>query len=169
MRAGARDPCARSETEGVVLDLPVAEPNPEDEPAAGDDIQRGGLLGELNRIHEGQQVDGHPDPHRSGVGGQARRRHRGLQHLELSGQKVLAKQHQVKPEIARQPHLLDRFPPALGSRLVGRMLVRHEEPELGGHGPHLTPAQPGRAAIRIRSLMCYHVLHEESSTRSRRP
>ena len=27
----------------------------------------------------------------------------------------------------------------------------------------------GRAAIRIRSLMCYHVLHEESSTRSRRP
>ena len=56
---------ALPERERLVLLAPVAQPDAEHEAAAGEDVQRRRLFGDLDRVEQGEQEDPRADPHPS--------------------------------------------------------------------------------------------------------
>ena len=116
MGAQSPHPLTGVEPEGLVLLVPVAQPDAEDEAPAGDDVERGGLLGHRHRIEQRQQVNRDPDPHRAGLRGKPGRRHGRLGRLVLVQEEVLAEHQHVEPQIAGQANLLDGVGKSLDHR-----------------------------------------------------
>ena len=115
--------------ERVVLLLPVAEPQAEHEAPVGDGIERGRVLGDLDRIEQREQEDAGAHAHLPRLGGDAREQRHELQHLERLREEVLPGRDVGEAELARQPHLLAAVARDLARGHRGRVLRRQEEAE----------------------------------------
>src|SRR5204862_1657467 len=128
----ARDPRLRVLAHRLVLHVPVAEADAEDEPPARDHVERGDLLGNLDRVVEREEETARAERHAGGVGRDAPERRDRLEVGERGGEIVLARPHGGEAQRARQPDLLDVLLEPCRLRLVRKVLDREPEAELHG-------------------------------------
>src|SRR5437660_1187731 len=86
----------------LVLHVPVAEADAEDEPPARDHIERGDLLGDLDRVVKREEETPRAERHAGGVGGDPPERRDRLEVGERGGEIVLARPHGGEADRARQ-------------------------------------------------------------------
>src|SRR5262249_54398750 len=115
------------------LDVAVSETDAEDEPTARDHVERGHLLGDVERLVERQEQDASADRHAVGLRGGPPEHRKRLGVGERRREGVVAGGGEVRARGARQPYLLDVIPEALDLRVARPMLDREAEPELD-HG-----------------------------------
>ena len=121
------------QAERVVLLLPVAEPEAEHEAAVGDGVERGRVLGDLDRVEQREQEDPGAHAHLPRLRRDPREQGHELEHLVRLGEEVLARRDVLEAELAREPHLLAAVARDLARRHRRRVLCRQEDAEPRGH------------------------------------
>ena len=113
----------------------VAPPHAHVEPAVRDDVDEGHLLGEAQRVMEGQDRRGEADAHPARPGRRRRRERRGIHRQPVVDEVVLREPDLVEPELLGPLDLLELAVDDVGVPLARRRL---EEVE-GAETHHATP------------------------------
>ena len=126
--------------EGVELLVAVPEPDAQPHPTAADDVQRGNLLGHVDRVQQPEQQDARRQAHVARLARQAPQQRDRLQHLEGTGQVVLGNGDRAEAHLARQAHLVDEVLDPPRHVLAGRVLGADFDPEV--HASQCTLSLP---------------------------
>jgi hypothetical protein len=118
------DSPARVQSYRLVIGVAIAQADADDEPAAADHVERGELLGEVDRLVQRQQQHPGAERHPLRLGRHARQRRQRLEVRERLRQIVLTRPHRRQPHRPRQPHLLDMRREPHRLRLLHSMLHR---------------------------------------------
>jgi hypothetical protein len=120
---------ARIQPERLVLGIAVAEPDADDQPPPADDVERGELLGQIDRMVQRQQDHAGAERHALRLRRHAPQRGKRLEVRERLRQIVLTRPHRREPHLPGQSHLFQMLgkPPHL--RLLTPMLHRQRQPE----------------------------------------
>ena len=117
--------------DGVLLRA-IAEPDAEQELAAGDHIHEGADLGQLDRVVQGQQRDVGAEPQSLGVGSEALQQAELREEVEAGRDMMLAGPDRIEAEGADQAHLLQRLGEAAGGVVARGVLRVQVDAELHG-------------------------------------
>ena len=115
----------------VVLERAAAS-DADVEPSTGHDVERGELLGEIDRMMERQQAHAHPEAERGRAGGHERREHRWRRTEAVIAEVVLGDPHRVIAERFGGQHLLEGG--IVDGPLAPRVVPLHEKEEPEVHG-----------------------------------
>src|SRR5215510_1046365 len=136
----AADAILRILPERLIFDVAIAEADTEDQPAVGDDVERGELLGDLDGVVQGKQQDAGAEDHAARLGGDPRQRRDRLEVRERIGQVVLARPYRAEAHGTREAYLLDVLAEANGLRLLRQVLDGEAEAELHSGSLQTRPA-----------------------------
>jgi hypothetical protein len=130
----AADSLAGVHPHRLVLGVAIAKTEAHDQPPAADHVERGELLGEIDRLVQRQQQHAGAEHHALGLGRHACQRRQRLEVRERLGEIVLARPDGRKSDSASQAHLLDVLGEARGLRVLRAVLDREREAESHGVG-----------------------------------
>jgi hypothetical protein len=122
------DALARLQPERLVLGVAVAEPDADDQPPPADDVHRGQLLRQIDRLEQWQQDHPGAERHPLRLRRHPPQRGKRLKVRERLRQIMLTRPHRLKPDGARHPHLLEMLRKPRHLRLLRPMLNRQGEP-----------------------------------------
>ena len=137
-------PLRHRHAEHLVLLGPIAEPNSEQEPAAGDHVQEGAVFRQLDRVVQRQQRHIGSHPQTLGLGGNALMQQRQLrEEVKTRRDVVLAGPDRVEAERTNKAYLLQRLGEVAGRIIAHRVLRVQIDAELQGHAPVIPRALSG--------------------------
>ena len=142
----AADSLAGVHPHRLVLGVAIAETEAHDQPPAADHVERGELLGEIDRLVQRQQQHAGAEHHALGLGRHACQRRQRLEVRERLGEIVLARPDGRKSDSASQAHLLDVLGEARGLRVLRAVLDREREAESHGWAEFTRPSPCRQAA-----------------------
>ena len=119
--------------ERVELDITIAEPDPEDQVAAPDHIERRDALRDFHRVVKAREDDADDARHRPGVGGEPREEGNQLQLTDALAQIMLPGTDGVPAAVAGEACHRELPVERRDHVAADGMLIREEDPDL--HAP----------------------------------
>ena len=105
------------------------------------------MLGDVDRMVQGEQEDARAEDHAARVGGEPREGRDRLEIRERIGQIMLARPHRAEAHGAREPDLLDVLAEADGLRLLRQVL--DGEPQAESHSGSLQTRPTAGSSVSV--------------------
>lgn len=125
-------PTGLAHPEGREFHVPVAQADPEGEPAVAQDVQGGHLLGEVHRAGEREQADCRAETHLAQLRNNPRQHGQWVQVLERVGKVMLGGEDGREPRVPDEPNLVELLLEALGSVVTHRVLAAQKQSDPEG-------------------------------------
>ena len=130
LASNRRARCDARHAEGLELDIAIAQADTQNDLAAGDDVESGKLLGDMQRRQQRQQQHAGIQPQPRCLGGEPGQHRHELQHLERMRAVMRGLGDRVEAKPIRQPNEGQSFLEAARNVLAGFRLTAHHETEL---------------------------------------